>query len=50
MSNKTIVSAFTLFASLAAFYYSKATKKEEVPYVMIGGFVGALVGDIISGR
>lgn len=48
MKEKTLVSAFTLIGSLASYYYGKAHTKEIVPYVMIGGFIGAWVGEIIA--
>lgn len=48
MSEKTLVSTFTLIGSLASYYYGKAHSKDAVPYVMIGGFVGAWVGEFIS--
>jgi uncharacterized membrane protein YeaQ/YmgE (transglycosylase-associated protein family) len=48
MSEKTLVSTFTLIGSLASYYYGKANSKDVVPYVMIGGFVGAWVGELIA--
>jgi hypothetical protein len=48
MTEKTLVSTFTLIGSLASYYYGKAHAKDVVPYVMIGGFVGAWVGEILS--
>ncbi|MBA2611304.1 MAG: hypothetical protein H0U95_04980 [Bacteroidetes bacterium] len=48
MKEKTLVSTFTLIGSLASYYYSKSHAKDVVPYVMIGGFIGAWVGEIIS--
>jgi uncharacterized membrane protein YfcA len=48
MTEKTLVSTFTLLGSLASYYYGKTHEKDVVPYVMIGGFVGAWVGEIIS--
>lgn len=47
-SEKKLVSVFTLLGSLASYYYGKAHTKDPIPYVMIGGFVGAWVGEIIS--
>jgi predicted Na+-dependent transporter len=49
LSEKTIVSSISLAASLAAYFYAKQTQKDVVPYVMIGGFLGAIVGEIIVG-
>lgn len=48
MKEKTIVSAVTLIASLASYLYAKNADKDAVPYVMIGGFVGAIIGEAIS--
>ncbi len=48
MKEKTLVSTFTLLGSLASYYYGKSHEKDVVPYVMIGGFIGAWVGEIIA--
>lgn len=48
MTEKTLVSTFTLIGSLASYYYGKTHEKDVVPYVMIGGFVGAWMGELIS--
>ncbi len=48
MKEKTLVSTFTLIGSLASYYYAKTHVKDVVPYVMIGGFVGAWVGEFIA--
>ena len=47
MKEKTLVSTFSLFTSLASYMYAKETGKDGVPYVMIGGFVGAVIGEVI---
>jgi uncharacterized membrane protein YfcA len=47
MKEKTIVSSFTLLSSLAAYWYAKQAQKDAVPYVMVGGFIGAIIGEII---
>ena len=47
MKDKAIISALTLVASLAGYFYAKSAHKDEVPYVMIGGTVGALIGEAI---
>lgn len=49
MKEKTIVSTVTLAASLISYFYAKESHKDAVPYVMIGGFIGAVVGEIIVG-
>jgi presenilin-like A22 family membrane protease len=48
MNNKSITATGTLLGSLAAYYYAKQTGKDATPYVMIGGFVGTLIGELIS--
>ncbi len=48
MKEKTIVSTVTLIASLASYLYAKNADKDAVPYVMIGGFVGAIIGEAIA--
>ena len=48
MKEKTLVSTLTLIGSLASYYYAKTHVKDVVPYVMIGGCVGAWVGEFIA--
>jgi len=48
MKEKTLVSTLTLIGSLASYYYGKTHQKDVVPYVMIGGFIGAWVGELIA--
>lgn len=47
MKEKTIVSTMTLFTSLASYWYAKEAQKDTVPFMMIGGFIGAVIGEII---
>jgi len=49
LNEKTIVSGVTLITSLATYFYAREAHKDVVPYVMIGGFFGALLGEAISG-
>jgi hypothetical protein len=49
MKEKTIVSTVTLAASLISYFYAKETAKDVVPYVMIGGFIGAVIGEVVVG-
>jgi hypothetical protein len=44
----SFVPAFALCTSLVAYYYAKSAKKDTTPLVMIGGFVGALLGEVIA--
>lgn len=48
MREKKLVSTFTLLGSLASYYYGKTHDRDVVPYVMIGGFIGAWVGEMIA--
>jgi hypothetical protein len=48
VKEKAIVSSFTLITSLAGYFYSKGAQKDAAPYVMIGGFLGALLGEAIA--
>jgi len=47
-TEKKLVSAFTLVGTLAFYYYSKHKQKDTVPYTIIGGFVGAWIGEILT--
>ncbi|MCD6068917.1 MAG: hypothetical protein K0S33_3743 [Bacteroidetes bacterium] len=49
INEKTLVSSVTLLASLGTYFYAKVTHKDAVPYVMVGGFIGAMIGEAISG-
>lgn len=48
MKEKTIVSTVTLLTSLLAYWYSKEAEKDAVPYVMMGGFIGSIIGESIA--
>lgn len=48
MKEKAIVSSFTLISSLTGYYYAKSKDKEAMPYVMVGGFIGALLGEALA--
>lgn len=50
MKEKTIVSTATLVASLLTYWYAKQASKDAVPYVMFGGFIGAIIGEMISDK
>lgn len=47
-TEKTIISAMTAITSLAFYWYANAKGKDEAPYVMIGGFLGSLLGGAIA--
>lgn len=48
MKERTIISTSALAASLLAYWYARNAEKDSVPYVMIGGFIGAMIGEVIS--
>jgi hypothetical protein len=50
MREKTIVSTVTLLTSLLAYWYSKEAEKDSVPYVMMGGFLGSIIGESVAER
>jgi uncharacterized membrane protein YfcA len=47
IKEKTIVSTVTLASSLLMYFYARTAQKDAVPYVMIGGFMGAVIGESI---
>jgi hypothetical protein len=46
---KSITAASALLSSLAAWHIAKKAGKDATPYVMIGGFLGTLIGELIAG-
>lgn len=48
MKEKIIVSTSTLVVSLASYLYAKHAEKDAVPLVMVGGFLGAIIGEAIA--
>lgn len=48
MKERTIISASTVFVSLLAYWYARSAKKDVAPYVMLGGFLGSIIGDTLS--
>lgn len=49
LNEKTIVSGVSLVASLATYFYARESQRDVVPYVMVGGFIGAILGEAIAG-
>lgn len=47
MKEKIIVSACTLAGSLVTYYYARTINKDVVPYMMVGGFIGAMIGEYL---
>lgn len=50
MKEKAIVSATTLITSLLSYWYAREADKDAVPYVMLGGFIGSLIGETLAER
>jgi len=48
MKERLIVSTTTLVASLGSYLYAKYGGKDAVPYMMIGGFIGAVLGESLA--
>ncbi len=48
MKEKTIITGSTLVVSLLSYWYAKADGKDAAPYVMLGGFLGSLIGEGIA--
>lgn len=44
---KTVVAASTLLTSMIAYWYAKSAKKDVVPFIMLGGFVGSVLGETL---
>ncbi len=44
---RTVIATTTLLSSLGFYWYAKTKGKSEVPYVMLGGFMGAIVAELI---
>ena len=44
--DRTVIATTTHISSHAFYWFAKAKGKPEVPYVMIGGFVGAIVAEL----
>ncbi|MBN8674982.1 hypothetical protein PDL71_10690 [Lacibacter sp. MH-610] len=45
---KTIVATATFVTSLLSYLYAKEADKDSVAYVMVGGFIGSLLGEGIA--
>jgi len=47
MAKKTFISLCSMILSLLSYFYAKETGRDAVPYLMAGGFFGAIVGEAI---
>lgn len=45
LKEKTIISTATLLTSLLTYWYARSSGKDAAPLVMLGGFVGSLIGE-----
>lgn len=48
MKEKPIVATTTLVVSLLSYWYAREADKDAVPYVMLGGFLGSILGETIA--
>jgi hypothetical protein len=48
LKEKWLVSTLTLIGSLSSYLYSKTHDEDLVPYVMVGGYIGAWSGELIT--
>jgi len=46
-TEKVIISGVTLLTSLLCYGYAKAAERDAAPYVMIGAFLGSLIGETL---
>jgi uncharacterized membrane protein YfcA len=47
MKEKSIVATATLITSLLSYAYAREAGKDAVPFVMVGGFIGSIIGETI---
>lgn len=47
MSDKTVISAATLTGTLAGYYLSYRNEKHRIPFLLIGGFLGTIIGEVV---
>jgi len=48
LKEKAIISSLTLVTTLTGYFYAKSREKDAMPYMMVGGFLGALLGEGIA--
>jgi len=49
-TDKVVISATTLITSLLCYAYAKSNRKDAVPIVMVGAFIGSLIGEALVER
>lgn len=48
MKEKSIVATSTLLVSLLSYAYAREAGKDAAPFVMVGGFLGSILGETIA--
>ena len=48
LKEKTIINTVALLSSLFSLSYAKAAHKDPTTYVMVGGYVGMLLGEVLA--
>ncbi|NLR82267.1 hypothetical protein [Chitinophaga eiseniae] len=46
-TDKVVISATTLITSLLCYSYAKDKGKDAAPFVMVGAFIGSLIGEAL---
>ncbi|MFB6453809.1 hypothetical protein ACE38W_00955 [Chitinophaga sp. Hz27] len=44
---RTVIATTTLLSSLVFYWYAQSKGKSEVPFLMVGAFVGAVLGELV---
>lgn len=44
---RAVIATTTLISSLAFYWFAQAKGKPEAPYLLLGGFVGAIVAEVV---
>lgn len=44
---RAIIATSTLISSLSFYWYAQQKNKSEVPYLLLGGFVGAMLAELV---
>jgi len=44
---RTVIATTTLLSSLGFYWYARSKGKSEAPYMMLGGFVGAVLAELV---
>lgn len=44
---RAVIATTTLISSLAFYWFAQAKGKPEAPYLLLGGFIGAIVAEMV---